>query len=108
MTELEIRVAPRLPRDDRVALFQFEIDPWSVEDLGLSWREPDLSFGGYVEGRPVSHVGLLFHPLDLGESQLLVAGISAFVDWGLCRTTARRKRERLRKPADAHRRPRNA
>ena len=79
MTELEIRVAPRLPRDDRVALFQFEIDPWSVEDLGLSWREPDLSFGGYVEGRPVSHVGLLFHPLDLGESQLLVAGISSVI-----------------------------
>lgn len=79
MTKLEIREAPRLPRDDRVALFQFEDDPWDVDYLDWSWREPDLSFGGYVDERPVSHVGLLFHPLDLGDRKVLVAGISSVI-----------------------------
>ena len=79
MTELEIRVAPQLPRDERVALFQFEDDPWGVNHLGWDWREPELSFGGYENDKPVSHVGLLFHPLHLDGREVLVAGVSSVI-----------------------------
>ena len=75
----EIRQADVLTDAEREKLFGWGDDIFGAADLNLRWRPKDVHFLMYVNGDPVSHVGVLKHEVSVAGQPLLVGGLGAVV-----------------------------
>jgi GNAT superfamily N-acetyltransferase len=75
MTDVRIRIARELSEEERQALGGGETDPFGVGSLVLSWRAKDWHLFAEIDGRPVSHVGLLAHEVEVNGLPVAVAGV---------------------------------
>ncbi len=76
---LEIRRSKAPTEKERQDLFGWEEDIFRIDAYGLKWRKTAWSFIGYIEGEPVSHVGVLGHTVGVENHPILVGGIAAVV-----------------------------
>jgi GNAT superfamily N-acetyltransferase len=72
---------PQMPskeKDQVIAMvdlaFQYELDEPNPYP-GVEWLTPEYALVGYLNEKPVSHVGLVFRIIQVGEQFLRVAGI---------------------------------
>ena len=76
---VEIRQAATLSSGDRSAVFGDAPDPFGVAKLGLQWRPKDVHFLLELRGRPVAHVGLLQHRMQLAQCPLETLGLGGVI-----------------------------
>lgn len=77
---IDIRRVPALSESERQRLVGWGSDIFGAEQLQLSWRpERDCHFILLVDQQPVSRVGILKHPILVGEQTVLVGGIGGVV-----------------------------
>jgi GNAT superfamily N-acetyltransferase len=75
----EIRQAEVLTDEERHQLFGWGENIFGVAAFELSWRPKDTHFLLYSHGKPVSHVGVLKHVVNLNEEPVTVGGVGAVV-----------------------------
>jgi aminoglycoside 2'-N-acetyltransferase I len=76
---MEIRLEENVSDEERRQLFGWGEDIFGVTHLNLKWRPKDLHLFLDVDGRPVSHVGLLQHTIEVGGRPLKVCGVGGVV-----------------------------
>jgi GNAT superfamily N-acetyltransferase len=76
---IEIRLADRLTDEERRQLFGWGRDIFNVAAYGLQWRAKDWHILVAVDGRVISHVGLLRHTVTVGDQSVMIAGVGAVV-----------------------------
>jgi GNAT superfamily N-acetyltransferase len=77
-----IRVTKDLTDEERQRLFGWGENIFGIEDHEYRWRPKDVHFLLDVEGKAVSHVGLIDHVVKVGEQTVRVGGIGAVVTAG--------------------------
>ena len=75
----EIRQAESLTEIERQLLFDWGDDIFGASSLNLRWRPKDVHFLSYVDGSPVSHVGLVKHVVSVGGAPVTVGGVGGVV-----------------------------
>jgi GNAT superfamily N-acetyltransferase len=76
---MKIRVDDKVSDEERRELFGWGEDIFVVEGLNLRWRSKDLHLFVDVDGRPVTHVGLLQHTISVDGRPVKVGGVGAVV-----------------------------
>jgi hypothetical protein len=76
---MEIRVEDKVSDEERRELFGWGEDIFVVENLNLKWKPKELHLFVDVDGRPVTHVGLLQHTISVDEQPVKVCGVGAVV-----------------------------
>ncbi|MEV7021260.1 GNAT family N-acetyltransferase [Kitasatospora sp. NPDC093558] len=72
----EIVRLPRYTRADQDEIFGPGDDPYSVGDLGLTFRPKEIHFGiRAADHRLVAHIGLVPVPLSVGDTELAAVGL---------------------------------
>ena len=81
MQELDVsfRVHRTVPDSERKILFEWGPDIFEGSLYNLQWRPTDYHVIGYLEGQPVTHVGIVAHRVKVGSTKKLVGGIGAVV-----------------------------
>jgi GNAT superfamily N-acetyltransferase len=75
----EIKQTETLTAEVKKQLFGWGENIFGVEPLKLSWRPKDLHFLLYLDGRPISHVGVLKHAVSVNDKAVTVAGVGGVV-----------------------------
>src|SRR6266850_1603936 len=75
----EIRQAELLTEVEKQKLFGWGDDIFGASSLNLQWRPKDTHFLLYVDGTPVSHVGVLKHVVSVDEEPVMVGGVGGVV-----------------------------
>jgi GNAT superfamily N-acetyltransferase len=75
----EIRQAESLTDEQKQRLFGWGDNIFGVASYKLSWRPKDLHFLLYLDGEPVSHVGVLKHVISLNGEPATVGGVGGVV-----------------------------
>jgi hypothetical protein len=68
-----------VPDSERRILFEWGSDIFEVSLFNLDWRPADYHVNGYLEGRSVTHLGIVAHRVKVGPTKTLVGGIGAVV-----------------------------
>ena len=79
---MQIRIADNLSDEERERIFRWGQDIFGVDHLNLRWKPKDLHILVDVDGRAVTHVGLLRHTVNVGERALNVCGVGGVVTAG--------------------------
>lgn len=74
-----IRYTKTLAEDDRRVLYGWSANPFGEPAFPVTWRPMDEHFIADVQGRPVSHVGLLHHTIRAGERPVVIAGVGGVI-----------------------------
>lgn len=74
-----IRQAPALTDEEQQRLFQWATDPFEMRPFNLEWRWKDVHFFIDLNGRAVSHAGLLKHTVRAGGRDVVVAGLGGVI-----------------------------
>ena len=77
--EITIRQTDRLTEAEHHQLFGWGENIFGDDGLGIQWRPKEVHFLLSVEGKLVSHVGALKHPIKLDQQQLMVGGVGSVV-----------------------------
>jgi GNAT superfamily N-acetyltransferase len=77
--QVKVRVEDSVSDEERHELFGWGEDIFVVEGLNLKWRPKDLHLFVDVDGRPVTHVGLLQHTISVDGRPVKVCGVGAVV-----------------------------
>ena len=75
----EIRQAESLTDVEKQQLFNWGDDIFGASSLNLRWRSKEWHFLLYVDGKTVSHVGLLKHVVSVGGEAVTVGGVGGVV-----------------------------
>jgi GNAT superfamily N-acetyltransferase len=75
----EIRQTDALTDDEKQRLFGWGENIFGVEAHKLRWRPKDVHFLLYLDGEPVSHVGILKHVIETAGEPTTVAGVGGVV-----------------------------
>lgn len=75
----ELRQAEFLTDLEKQKLFDWGDDIFGVSSLELRWRGKDYHLLMYIDGSPVSHVGILKHSASIGGQSLMVGGVGGVV-----------------------------
>ena len=75
----EIRQIEALTDEEKQRLFGWGENIFGVEPHKLSWRPKDLHFLLYLDGEPVSHVGILKHAVIVVGEPITVGGVGGVV-----------------------------
>lgn len=76
---LQVRQVETLSSAEQQSLFGWSPDPFGVAHLGLEWRPKDVHLLLELDGRPVSHVGVLRHEVRSGERIVRLAGLGGVI-----------------------------
>lgn len=76
---MEIRVRGSISDEEMLQLFGWGEDIFGSNHLNLTWKPKDLHIFVEVEGRPVTHVGLLEHTVTVGTYDVKVCGVGGVV-----------------------------
>src|SRR5918911_3310672 len=76
---MEIRVANRVSDEEHRELFGWGDDIFRANHLNLRWKPKDLHIFVDIKGRPVTHVGLLKHTIEVGKRPVKVCGVGGVV-----------------------------
>jgi GNAT superfamily N-acetyltransferase len=77
--DVTFRVHRTVPDSERTILFEWGSDIFEGSLYNLQWRPTDYHVIGYLEGHPVTHVGIVAHRVKVGSTKKLVGGIGAVV-----------------------------
>ena len=77
--DVTFKVHRTIPDSERKILFEWGADIFEGSLYDLEWRPTDYHVIGYLEGRPVTHVGIVTHRVKVGSTKKLVGGIGAVV-----------------------------
>jgi hypothetical protein len=77
--DVTFRVHRTVPDSERTILFEWGPDIFEGSLYNLQWRPTDYHVIGYLEGHPVTHVGIVAHRVKVGSTKKLVGGIGAVV-----------------------------
>jgi len=75
----EIRQAKFLTEVETQKLFDWGDDIFGASSLNLHWRGKDHHFLLYIDDRPVSHVGVLKHVVNVAGQPVTVGGVGGVV-----------------------------
>ena len=75
----KIRQTTSLSEAETKQIFGWGVDIFGADDLGLRWRGKSVHFMMDVDGRVVSHVGILKHEVQVAGETLLVGGVGGVV-----------------------------
>jgi len=76
---MEIRVQNNISDEEHRQLFGWGDDIFVANHLKLRWKPKDLHIFVDVDGRPVTHVGLLQHTVTAGSQPVRVCGVGGVV-----------------------------
>ena len=76
---MKIRLEENLSDEERERLFGWGEDIFQVNHLNLRWKPKDWHLLVDVDGRAVTHVGLLQHTISVGEQPVKVCGVGGVV-----------------------------
>ncbi|MCA1557906.1 MAG: GNAT family N-acetyltransferase [Acidobacteria bacterium] len=76
---MQIRIVDYISDEERKQLFKWGEDIFGVDHLNLRWKPKDLHLFVEVDGRAVTHVGLLRHSVAVGERAVNVCGVGGVV-----------------------------
>jgi GNAT superfamily N-acetyltransferase len=76
---MEIKQSRNLTDTEQEQLFGWGEDIFGVEPWGLQWRPKDLRFVLYLDGKPLSHAGILKHTVSVNGKGFSVAGLGGVV-----------------------------
>lgn len=76
---MRLRFADRFTDEERRQLFEWGEDIFGMAGLDLRWRPKDRHLFVEVDGRVVSHVGLLQHTVRVGDHPVKVGGVGGVV-----------------------------
>jgi predicted GNAT family N-acyltransferase len=76
---MSIRVENHISDEERKTLFGWGEDIFGADHLNLRWRPKDVHLFVDVDGRAVTHVGLLEHTVTVGERSVRVCGVGGVV-----------------------------
>jgi hypothetical protein len=79
---MNLRLADELTEEERQQLYGWGEDIFGMAGVGLQWRPKDRHLFVEVDGRVVTHVGLLQHAVRVGEDAVKVAGVGGVVTVG--------------------------
>jgi nodulation protein A len=79
MTPLTFQTHPTLPDPERRALFEWGPDVFQGSLYQLRWRAAELHVVGYLDGAPVTHVGLVRQTVGVGKDETVVGGVGGVV-----------------------------
>ena len=71
----QIRVVTGITDEERKLLFGWGENIFGIEDNQYQWRPKDLHIILDVDGRAVSHVGLINHTVEVGGTPVRVGGV---------------------------------
>ena len=77
-----IRVVKELTDEERERLFGWGENIYGIEDSIYTWRPKDLHIVLDVEGKAVSHVGLIDHTVNVAGKRVRVGGVGAVATAG--------------------------
>jgi len=75
----EIRQVQTLSEVETRQLFGWGDNIFGVKSLNLRWRPKDVHFLLHIDGRPVSHVGLVKHVVAVDGEPVTVGGVAGVV-----------------------------
>jgi GNAT superfamily N-acetyltransferase len=75
----ELRQAEFLSDVEKQKLFGWGDDIFGASSLELRWRGKDHHFLIYINGSPVSHVGVLKHSVSVGGQSVTAGGVGGVV-----------------------------
>lgn len=76
---MEIRVRNSISDEEIRQLFEWGEDIFGANHLNLTWKPKDLHIFVEIDGRPVTHVGLLQHTITVGAEDVKVCGVGGVV-----------------------------
>jgi GNAT superfamily N-acetyltransferase len=76
---VELRQTETLTEEEKKHLFGWGENIFGVESLQLRWRPKDLHLMLYADGKPISHVGVLKHVVNVDSETVTVAGFGGVV-----------------------------
>ncbi len=76
---MQIRKTRILSDEDEKSLFGWGEDIFGMQSFELKWRQKDLHFTLYLEGRATSHVGTLIDTVTVDSCEIIICGIGAVV-----------------------------
>lgn len=76
---VSFKVHREMPPAEQKALFEWGPDIFGGSLYNLQWRGTDYHVVGYVDGEPVTHVGIVKHSVSVGASSRVVGGVGAVV-----------------------------
>ena len=74
-----VRQTQELSTEEKERLFGWAPNPFGVAHLGLSWRPKDVHLLLELDGKLVSHVGLLRHEVRSGTRSVRLAGFGGVI-----------------------------
>jgi hypothetical protein len=77
--DVTFRVHRRVPDSERKVLFECAPDIFGVSLLQSAWRPTHHHVIGYLEGQPMTHVGVVAHHVRVGSTKKLVGGIGSVI-----------------------------
>jgi len=77
--EIAFKVHPEISASERKILFEWGPDIFHGSLYSLQWRPTDVHVVGYAGDEPVTHVGIVSHPVAVGSTRALVGGIGSVV-----------------------------
>ena len=76
---INFKIHQKIPDQEVPLLYHWGTDIFGGSIYNLHWRPPEVHVIGYIDSKPVTHVGILKHQIVVGSNKIWVGGIGGVV-----------------------------